>query len=360
MPDSTPARQDIGTRSAEKDIPTLVRDLIASFPKDPGNTPHFEAWDHIRGFSLKQVQEALQIAGEPLGNNPENLVASMLLNRWGELEPEAALGSLAGRRHDNKEGLVMNLVGAWIQRDPDAAIRWAQAHPEEIEMARIHRMRAATILGQPPAAALAEARQLPPEVRQHVVGMLAQTMMESEQDRTRCFELLAGMAESDRLHAAETMVKTMTRRSAREALDLLETLPMSEEARQRAMTSTVTSYARQMPGEAIEWLASQSGIGGKELRGSTFNDWGSQNAAAADAWLEKQAEPASILAAALEAANLKMLSSNVETTSRTLQGERMRSYYLRWQALEPEPAARWLEKLPSDVSEFIIPELHDE
>lgn len=351
-------RGQLQARPAERDFATLMRDIIREFPKSPENATHFEAWDQIRGFSLKQVMEGLQIAGDPLQEDPPNMVACMLLARWAELEPEAALQSLAASKSNNKQGLVLSLIGAWVQRDPDGATRWAQAHPEEIEISRIHRMRAATLLEKPVAAALAEARGMPDEVRRHVVSILARSMLESDEDRARCFKLLEAMEDGDRSHAAATMAETMTRRSAREGLDLLETLPMSEEAREKARSRAVQAYTTQKPAEALVWLESQPKLGSIQDRGKALNSWSGQDAAAAEVWLDRQPNAAPILAAALDVGKLTLLSGHAHESVRANQGKSMRSYFTRWQNLDAEAAARWLENVPPDVAAYLVPEGH--
>ncbi|WP_367871141.1 hypothetical protein [Luteolibacter sp. Populi] len=347
------------SREPERDFAALIRDLVAESPKNPENALHFPAWEKIRGFSLEQVRDGLQIAGDPLQSDPVNIVACMLLSRWGELDPQAALASLSDRKGDMKQLLVPNLIGTWMQRDPEAAVRWAQDHPGEIEATRLDRIRAATILQKPPADALAEARGLPAEARRQVVILLAQSLAGSVEKRERCFRLLEGMDEADRVQAAETMASAANRQSPRDALELLETLPMTAEARAKAQSKSLLAYAREKPAEAIAWLDAHPGAGSGKDRGIAFNSWNSADPEAADAWLERQSQPAPLLEAALDQAKLYVLSGYANTGERPRQGERLRAYFIRWQALDPAASALWLEKAAPDVVSFITPAVPD-
>lgn len=344
-----------GRREGDQDTAALVRELIAECPKNPENAIRLPAWGKIRGFSLEQVREGLRIAGDPLQQDPLNAIASMLLARWAELDPQAALASVLDRDEQARDYTLRSLVNSWMLRDPDAATRWALDHPQAIDAERLDRLRAAVLLQKPAATALAEARNLPAGARRQVVMLLAQSLAATETDRAKCFDLLDGMSEEDRLHAAQTMANSAERRSPAEALALIESLPLTAEARNAARSKSLQSYARENVIETAAWLDAHPALGTTQDRSYAFLMMEEKDPAAANAWLDRQDAPAALLETAMDKAKLSLSSAHSYAESRARVGERLRSHHSRLQAIDPDAAARWLARATPEVAAFITP-----
>lgn len=354
------ARDAAGSRESTADFATQIRTMIAECTKNPSNATHIPEWEKIRGFDLAQVQDALRIAGDPLVEGPGNTIAYMLLSRWAELDPQAALASVAEKEGDMRDQLLAGLLGSWMEMDPDAAYRWAGEHPPNSSWVRPDFMRAAAMLSEAPEIALEKSKHMPEGVRLELVSMLARSMSGSEEERARCFGMMAGMSEADRLRAAEAMVTASRSVSPRASLELMETLPLTPEALVKAREMSLNSFSREQPAEAFSWLQGNPAVGGDKERGLAFNSWFAKDESAATAWLEGQPDPAPLLAAAVNDVNLKMLAAQSGETERARQGARLRTIYNRWQQSDPESAARWLGKAAPDVASFITTDRDEE
>jgi hypothetical protein len=357
---SSPAPAIPKHREGPPDTATLVRELIEQTSRNPQNATRIPAWKRIRGFSLEQVQEGLRIAGDPLQLDPPNPVASMLLARWAELDPQPALDSLLSRQGGPNEFTLPSLFNSWMLRDQVAATRWALAHPEAIDSNRLDRVRAAVLLQKPLATACAEARNLPEGIRRQFVMLLARSHAASETGRAECFALLANAGEEDRLLAAETMASAAERRSPRESLDLIEALPFTAVARESARSKSLQACARENIAETVAWLDANPGLGTPGDRGYVLYLWQQGDPDAASDWLARQDRPAALLESAMDQMKLSLSSGYSYAESRARMGERIRANHSRLQAIDPEAAARWLARATPDVAAFVNEPAPDE
>lgn len=350
-------RDTVPFREPGADFATRIRTMIAETTRNPGDAIHIPAWDEIRGFDLPQVKEALRIAGDPLEEGLENTVACMLLSRWAELEPEAALASLVGGKSGNSQDILLaGALGVWMEKDPDAAYRWAKDHPENYNSFRPDFMRATAMLAEPPEVALEKSMRMPASVRLELVSILARSMNQSAEERERCFVMLAEMGEAERERAAQAMVASSRGGSAVASLEMMETLPMSPETLERERGKSLDAFSRREPAEAVAWLDAHPEIGSAKERGVAFHRWNERDETAAAAWLDRQENPASVLAAAVTGVNLEILADRFGQSWRSRQGGRLRDYYERWQKLDPAAAERWLGEAAPDIVNFVTTE----
>ncbi|MEM1082565.1 MAG: hypothetical protein AAGI48_00450 [Verrucomicrobiota bacterium] len=278
--------------------------------------------DLYAGMSAAELEAA---AGD-LDNLPmgDRIMASMLLfSQWGEVDPQGALeftktmgfgGMFArptvlrswasvdpvnaaqyykdnpndfdrmggrGPRGDNGAGVV---ALEWAKQDPQAALDWAQTLDGRDKSAAL-----ASVLGEMAVTDPAEAASV-------AAGL-------DEDDRNRAYsEIAEKWAQSD-LAAAESWAKTLTGEDQQDAMAALigvmakddpqgaaaKIEGMSEgRERERAIRDVASSWAREAPAEAAEWVVGQGD--GEDGLERVIATWAGQDSAAALSFIQEQPE----------------------------------------------------------------------
>ncbi|QJE94310.1 hypothetical protein [Luteolibacter luteus] len=352
-------RDDDRSRDAVEDFPAQIRRMMAETTKAPQHATLIPAWDKIRGFDLAQLDEAMLIAGDPLEGSGRNVVAVMLLSRWAQLDPQAALASIAEREESSvKEVVLGGVLGTWMENDPDAAYQWATANVKKSPWLRPESLRATAMLADPAEVALEKSKRMPEGVRRELIGILARSMAGSAEERERCFAMLEGMSSSERSVAAQAMMRATASSSPQAALELMESLPLEPQALAAERSASLQRFSGEKPAEAVAWLEAHPDAGNEKERGIAFNRWIERDEAAATEWLDAHENPRRVLADAVTGVNLEMLANRSGEDWRNHQGKRLRSFYDRWEKQDPDAAARWLGSAAPDVANYITREDH--
>ena len=312
------------------------------------------------------------------------LLAHLLLTRWAQEDPEAALASLrAGSKQttqdaqailavlartdpaqasawlsdqDNaiarnpKQGyLLARTIGLnWSTVDAEASMAWAAGLPEHLRAGAYSGV-LGTLVEKDPARAARIASELPPTDRASVIGEIAERWaLNSPEEALAWANSLEG---SERRNSLTEALGAWTRQDPQAAAGYLEGLPAPEQAEHVA--NVARTWSREDPANAAEWLGAQPESAGKvEAIGFVMWDWTNADPQAAAEWLGEQERGASYDRGVTGLAKAAVHthddpSSGVEwAASIEDQGlrETMLNHTLReWSRAEPAAAREWAE-----------------
>ena len=250
-----------------------------------------------------------------------SLLRRLLLARWTQEDPDAALASLSsagGKQAYADAGTVLSTLAAM---DPARAAAWL-ADPENSLLrqpwmgAMLSRSIAEQWARQDPDAALAWASSLDPEQRSGAYAGIINNIMESDPQRAAALamsldsydrpKLLGQIAQS---WAAQDPAEAVAWANSLSALDREESLQealgswavsdpskaaayvdqMPEEERAAVVGEVARNWAQQEPAEAAEWLGNQPESEGKAgAMGQVMWNWTTSDPEAAANWLGDQ------------------------------------------------------------------------
>ncbi len=319
-----------------------------------------ESWRIVRNFSTDEIRQAL--AGIPPSheeNISDGMLTAMLHYRWAEMDPQAALESSIQR--DEATTVFEAAMTAWMNRDPEAAYRWAKSKPELADKANTYNRIMARALSRATLVdALGKASAEGDAIRKSVGNALAGTMSATPEGRAAFLAELAKRG-PDELAAGKIQLFTAWGRDdPKGALEGMAELGLDPNEAEAKRQTILSSWARLDPALALAWMAGKPDVLPLEKRTQVFTTWASQDPAAAFEHFDTLGgEPGFG-----EAVMAKMLLATGHATLKPFVGsgswiERNRSNlqtsYRRWAAQAPEAAARWQEGLDPDLRKELQP-----
>lgn len=265
--------------------------------------------------------EAERLESLPMG---DRLMASMLLfSSWAESDP---LGALAHANDMGRGGAFVKptILRSWASLDPVNAAKYFDDNPDEFREMGWGRGRGGSGAGviarewakADPDGAMAWARGLEGDDRVTAVTSVAGEMAVTDPagaaaavakldpgDRARAYGEVAEQWARQDFEAAEAWISTLTGeskdRAMAEALDVLagsdpraaaDKVAMIADADQRgdAVRDVATSWARENPPEAAEWLFSQDAGDDRRAMRGVIGNWVRQDPAGALEFIESR------------------------------------------------------------------------
>jgi hypothetical protein len=277
--------------------------------------------DEIEPF-LKRLREG---GGKP---DPETqLVARLLLNRWGQLDPEAAFASLgnvtAKRGGEDAVAVLAGLASVdperaaawltdpdnaiasqpyldwrlaetvaaeWARRDPDAALAWAAELPEGRGRGGALAGIISNIVDTDPARAAELAMGFEGSER----GLLVRQVAESWAARSPedAIAWASSLEDGHRENALREVLGGWAGTDPAAAAGYIDTLPEAE--RGAHLRDVAVQWSQRAPADAAAWLGGQPENSGKtEAMGFVMWHWTSSDPTAASTWLSDQPRGAS-------------------------------------------------------------------
>ena len=322
-PTLTPLTPKKRTPSAP-DRPTSLPEILAQ--RDPVSRMRA-----LLDFVAQIPPDALPSALKEIRDNspdwdPEaKVVLHLLLTRWAQQDPEAALASLNSLDPKKQGGDAPSILASLAARDPQRVAAWL-ANPKNtlVDFPAMGAILAGTLgkewVRQDPAAALAWARSLPESQRGGayvgVLGTLAST------DPAAAARLASQLdADSARLNVLGDISKTWAKKSPADALAWANSLDGPE--RQTALRQALGSWSDAAPAAAARFVEDlpPSDLTAPLLK-SIAEPWVAKAPDAAATWLAARPES-------------------------TAKNEAMGSVMWNWTKQNPNDASTWLTNQPA-------------
>ncbi|MGB0775499.1 MAG: hypothetical protein ACPGUY_06605, partial [Akkermansiaceae bacterium] len=320
------------------------------------------------------------------GNPETEMIKHMLLTRWAQADPDAALASLqsfefkgngwnphsilagltasdpqragawisdpeSGVAHFGKYGnqLVSTVATEWARQNPQEAFTWAGTLPENLQAAAYSTI-ISQMAGRDPKQATTLAMTLEAgAVRSQILGDIA-----SSWARTSPAEALAWSATLEGTERTETLheaIGVWSNTSPAEAAGYLDQISNQENIAPY-LREVASRWAAQQPADAAEWVIGQNeGAGRSEAMSHVMWNWGRQDAHAAGQWLSTQPEGENRDGAIIgfskaittqEPAIATEWANNISDEN---MRQRMTGYALgQWNQQSPEAAQKWAEQ----------------
>ena len=321
---ASPASAQPAGRLSAPPAQTSLREILAQ--RDPVNRMR-ALLDFVAQIPSGDILSSIHDLRE---NSPDwdpeaKVVLHLLLTRWAQQDPEAALASLNSLDPKKQGGDAPSILSSLAARDPQRVAAWL-ADPKNtlVDFPIMGAILAGTLgkewVRQDPAAALAWARSLPESQRGGAyVGVLG-TLASTDPAAAARF---ASQLEADaaRLHVLGDISKSWAKKSPSEALAWAISLDGTE--RQTAMRQALGSWSDTAPAEAARFLEDlPSAVLDGPLLKSVAEPWVAKAPAAAATWLA--ARPDS-----------------------TAKNEAMSSVMWNWTKQNPNDASTWLTNQPA-------------
>lgn len=306
-PPQTSLREILAQRDPVNRMRALL-DFVAQIP--PGALPS----------ALKEIRE-----NSPDWDPEAKVVLHLLLTRWAQQDPEAALASLNSLDPKKQGGDAPSILASLAARDPQRVAAWlANSKNTLVDFPVMGAILAGTLgkewVRQDPAAALAWARRLPESQRGGayvgVLGTLAST------DPAAAARLASQLdADPARLHVLGDIGKSWAKKSPSEALAWANSLNGAE--RQTALRQALGSWSDTAPAAAARFL--------EDLPAAVLD--GPLLKSVAEPWVAKAPDAAATWLAA--------------RPDSTAKNEAMGSVLWNWTKQNPNDASTWLTNQPS-------------
>lgn len=330
------------SRNLEAEIRRLMEMKLGSGLTDALQLP---GWEFVRTLTLDEVQQALRVTGlEKESGDDAHVIASMLYSRWAELDPLAAMNSLAGPARKQASGIGGNAMWIFVRSDPAAAYRWFQENPELARDLHFPRKMVDTLMSEPPDSVIAKATVLGDEFRNEAARAIAAGMANSEESRATFLAFAATLPEKDRIDAISRMTVEWGRQEPDAALEALDSI---SDPRLRADTrgKVVLGWSQRDPAGLQEWLQEHPHAADKAEQAELWRRWVTERPEDAGRWLASHGNPPE-----LAAAIVRRIESDIQGRPIPLhpsqaanQEAAIRANFRTWSAAAPEEAKRWLD-----------------
>ncbi|MES2921228.1 MAG: hypothetical protein V4819_06770 [Verrucomicrobiota bacterium] len=327
---------------------------------DRSHAAMIESWRIVRDFSADEIRQAL--ADLP-PNHDENttggLLTAMLYYRWAEIDPQAALESTIQR--DDATTVFGAAMTAWMNRDPEAAYRWAKSKPELAGKATLYtRIVARALSNDTPAGTLDKVSTEDDAIRRAVSNVLAGKMSATPEGRAAFLAELAKRGPDHLTTGKNQLLSAWGRDDPKGALEGMTGLGLDPFEAAVKREAILSSWARLDPALALAWMAGKPDAMPLEKRTQIFTTWANEDPAAAFEHFDTLGSEPGFG----EAVMAKLLLAHGHATLNPSAGsgpwiERNRSNlqtcYRRWVAQAPAAAAIWQDGLDPDLRKELQP-----
>ncbi len=282
----------------------------------------------------------------------------MLHFRWAQLDPEAALESAKAYPDERSRHAVCRAaLTAWMNHDPEAAFRWADA--SDTAPPGAHLMMARLLANLPPVEALKKASSYGEDVREFTLRRLASDMSRTAEDRAAFLAELERAGGNERETGELALLQSWGLAEPAAALDHLSELPPAA-GNEQVRARILSEWARRDPATAFARLADRPDELPPDQRTGLYLRWlgkAEDDLAAPLDLFEKQ--PAgfheSVMKRLLiEAANEGWSPSGTSSLLARQDLAALRSHFSRWSTSAPQEAESWLKSLEPDLRESVL------
>ena len=213
----------------------------------------------VQSLDPSQIKEALAEVEAMKDERFQTRLRNMLLSRWGESDPKAALTYIQGLNLDGGSfpfKVVKSVISSWAEKDFSAAKAWVEGLPPGTYPRRSAMGDLAFGLAQKdPAAAVSLARSLPSDQGYEVLiqAIYAWCLKDADTAIAYVAQLPAG---AKKILTLQSMVFTLAKKDPDKAITLLEQLPAGDQ--NNALCNIGRSWGRSDPKAALDWANQQT------------------------------------------------------------------------------------------------------
>lgn len=314
-------------------------------------------WAVVRAFSVEEVKAALEVLPKESDRRVNGEIASMLVYRWAQLEPEAAAAATLAAGDESRRFDFHIILGAWSQRDHDAAIRWGRECGTDRARYAAMQVAAAKWVSDDPATALSRARAEFPEARHNVIRSLLDKLSATPESRQQLFSLL--LKEEDPKDDPEFFQRLAPYfgRSDPAGLEAMAgemaAAGASEEQIQQFCDGIPRVYGSDHFRELLEKSDVDSNLTAERRRGA-YGTWSRLQLESALQWAESKGE-ADLIAHAVSSAADQLLETDWSPgrVTHTPWATAVRQQFPAWQRIDATAAEAWLATMPGDIRKLV-------
>lgn len=314
-------------------------------------------WAVVRAFSVEEVKAALEALPKESDRRVNGEIASMLVYRWAQLEPEAAAAATLAAGDESRRFDFHIILGAWSQRDPDAAIRWGRECGNDMARYAAMQVAAAKWVSDDPATALSRARAEFPEARHHVFRSLLDKFSATPESRQQLFSLL--WKEVDPKKDPEFFQRLAPYFGPSDPAGLeaiageMAAAGASQEQIQQFRDGIPRGYGPDHFRELLEKSDVDSNLTAERRRGA-YGTWSRLQPESALQWAESKGE-AGLVAHAVGSAAEQLLETDWTPgrVTHTPWATAVRQQFPVWQRIDATAAEAWLATMPGDIRKLV-------
>ena len=314
------SRKNIGKGSTHSSVPGSLSDVLAI--ADP--LQRYEALlAFIKTLNADQIEGYLDELRPAKGkmDAETNLLRRLLLAKWTQEDPDAALASLSsasGKQAYADAGTVLSTLAAmdparaaawladpensllrqpwmgamlsravaeqWAQQDPDAALEWAATLDPDQRVGAYSGI-INNIMESDPRRAASLAMSLDSADRPKLLGQIAEAW--AARDPAEAVAWANSLTGGDREGSLQEALGSWAASAPAEAASYIDQLP--EQERSSYVRDVVRNWSEQAPADAAAWLGSQpEGEGRADAMGHLMWNWTTRDPEAAANWLGEQ------------------------------------------------------------------------
>lgn len=218
------------------------------------------------------------------------MVTAAALQTLSHSQPELAASFVLGREDmPQRERFLQNMAEGWARSEPEKALQWALALPEDLSRGALTSSLDA-LAGGKPEVLLTRLPNLPPHARSSALALISSHAAELGFARTA--ELLTRESSStETVAAAATLAREWTRSDPHAASGWIAELPGGR-PREAATIALVRTIAESDPQGALQWAGTLSAPEERHRQSEhVFREWQQRDPAAAAAWLQSAPVP---------------------------------------------------------------------
>ena len=349
--------------------------------------------DYVEGLALPQVADAFFELKNSLNRGPEaQFLGQMLLSRWTQEDPKAALAGLKKLSTKHRGGVAKRVLSDIASADPQMVAQWL-TDPDNLAIQfgigdtpqrtgdTLPSLVAREWAHKDSAAAAQWAQSLPNSQRRGATNAIIDTLLSTDmgaaatyvmsvegsserfgfigkvaeawaqRDPLLAIEWAQGLKTDERTHAIEKALVGWAQSSPKDAAAFIDGLPQAQRT-ERHISEVAYVWGRQDSASAAEWLGNQrEGAGKQEGFKYLMLHWTQTNPEAASTWLSQQPpgksydRGAESLAFAIHRSDPAAALQWAATISdEPLRSSRVRLLQLMWRSENPEAARAWAKE----------------
>ncbi|HEY8962124.1 MAG TPA: hypothetical protein VIM57_07945 [Luteolibacter sp.] len=345
------ARENVTTRSRIESVDRLnaLRRLVGRSSLTPKEEA--ECWAVIRGFSADEVKAYLAELPVDSRQPVDATLTGMLFYRWGQLDPDAAMGEARQPSYAKVPWPQRAILVAWMDRDMEGALQWAAANGPKMK-SMVGGIAGRLWAIQNPETALARATTEWPSAVGSVLATLAREMSKSEESRRKFFTLLASRKDpAERTTYLGSLASTFPDSSVGlKVLAELEESGLLPEQVDFFRKQVERVGAEQHPQETLEGMLVPGSNTSKDGPLAAYGSWLARRPDEAIAWATNHGR-VDFLAETVKKQTVQRIVAGWQPRpgEKDRWGGSTLSQFNAWRKHEPVEAVAWLQTLPSDI-----------
>lgn len=211
----------------------------------------------LDSVELRDMPRALLLIDKALEQHTRSSLRQLLLSRWAETDPRAAMASAqAVRNRAERESAISAVLGGWADKDPESAVAWVKKLPPgELKIQALTEVISSSATSNPQLA----------------LDLLRSSPTTDGRQWTWIRDLFGAWASRDPATAAAKVTELS-----------------SSQARSEAYVTVGSIWARNNPQSAIAWASCLPDQNGRQSAlTSVLTEWARSDADAALAWAQQ-------------------------------------------------------------------------